>query len=96
MPDPLILSDVPISLEDVVEVARNGRMVELDNELVQRLATTKAYINEHWLGNDAPLIYSLNTGVGAFKDQRVRPEDFEQYQKNLIDSILLGFYYAFS
>lgn len=78
MTSPLILSATGISIADVIDVARNNRAVQLSDELVKNLQATKAYINDNWLKDDAPLIYSLNTGVGAFKDQRVSVSDIAQ------------------
>ncbi len=90
MTSPLILSAKGISIANVIEVARNNRPVQLSDELVKNLQATKAYINDNWLKDDAPLIYSLNTGVGAFKDQRVSVSDITQYQRNMILSHATG------
>jgi len=46
--------------------------------------------------DEAPLIYSLNTGVGSFKDRRVDVSDIEQYQRNLILSHATGLGEAFA
>ena len=83
-PQPLVISAEPLELEEVVAVARKGRPVSLDQELLRRLAVTRSEIAARWLGAEAPLIYSLNTGVGAFKDRRVAPEDMESYQVKMI------------
>lgn len=86
----LTIGASPLSISDVVSVARDNTKIEILPELLDRLAKTKAHILEHWTGNDGPLIYSLNTGVGAFKGQRVQPEDLLAYQHNIIVSHATG------
>ena len=90
MSDELIITAAGLSLEDVVEVARDHRKISIAPELLDQFDSTKAYIAEHWMHDDAPLIYSLNTGVGAFKDRRVEVADLEQYQRNMILSHATG------
>jgi histidine ammonia-lyase len=87
---PILLSKKGLSLSDVIEVARRDCKLQIDSALLNQFAATKDYIADHWMTDDAPLIYSLNTGVGSFKDQRVDADDIEQYQKNLILSHASG------
>ena len=88
--DPIVLSGKGLTLGDVLEVARQGRELRIDPVLMARLAATKEHIAAHWMTEAAPLIYSLNTGVGSFKDQRVDVADIEAYQKNMILSHATG------
>ena len=90
MDQPLVLSSAGLSLSDVVDVARNMRQVRLDSGLIDRFEKTRAHIEKTWMHDDAPLVYSLNTGVGAFKDRRVNLADIEQYQRNMILSHATG------
>ncbi len=90
MDQPLILSNADLSLSDVVDVARGNRQVALDPALLIRLQKTRDHIAATWMTDTSPLVYSLNTGVGAFKDQRVNPADIEQYQRNMIISHATG------
>ncbi|MFT5113841.1 MAG: histidine ammonia-lyase [Parasphingorhabdus sp.] len=87
---PVVIGQGELTIAQVISVARHGNSVCIDDGLLERMAVTKAYIREHWLGDDGPLIYSLNTGVGAFKDQRVKPEDLTRYQRNMIVSHATG------
>ncbi len=80
----------PLNISDIVSVAFGETKIAILPELLDRLAKTKAHIMEHWTGEDGPLIYSLNTGVGAFKGQRVNPEDLIAYQRNTIVSHATG------
>ena len=90
MNNKLIITAAGLSLQDVVDVARDGREISISPTLLEQFDITKAYIAEHWMHDDAPLIYSLNTGVGAFKDRRVEVSDIEQYQRNMILSHATG------
>ena len=74
------------------EVARVARpdafgafeQVALAPEARDRIAATRAYIDAHWMNDDAPLMYAFNTGVGLFKDQRVLMADMAAYQAKTI------------
>jgi len=90
MTKPITIGASPLSISDVVSVASAGAKIEILPELLGRLAKTKAHIMAHWTGSDGPLIYSLNTGVGAFKGQRVQPDDLIAYQRNIIVSHATG------
>jgi len=90
MNDKLVITADGLSLQDVVDVARNDCKISISPALLAQFDITKAYIAEHWMHDEAPLIYSLNTGVGSFKDRRVDVSDIEQYQRNLILSHATG------
>lgn len=80
----MILDGSAVTLEQVVAVARDGEEVTLSDQVRARLAETRALIDSAWMTDDAPLIYSFNTGVGAFKDRRIAVEDIKRFQTNLI------------
>ncbi len=80
----MILDGNAVTLEQVVAVAKNEEKVELAGCVSARFAETRALIDGSWMTDDAPLIYSFNTGVGAFKDRRIAVEDIKQFQTNLI------------
>ncbi|MGB5326683.1 MAG: aromatic amino acid ammonia-lyase [Gammaproteobacteria bacterium] len=96
MNDKLTITADSLGLQDVVDVARNDRKIAISPTLLAQFDATKAYIAEHWMHDEAPLIYSLNTGVGSFKDRRVDVSDIEQYQRNLILSHATGLGEAFA
>lgn len=96
MNEALEITAAGLTLEDVVDVARGERKVTISPDLLAKFDATKAYIAEHWMHDRAPLIYSLNTGVGSFKDRRVDVSDIEQYQHNLILSHATGLGEAFA
>ncbi|GJE58422.1 HAL/PAL/TAL family ammonia-lyase [Methylobacterium trifolii] len=75
-----------LSADDVLAVARPdaaGRRAPaaLAPEARAALTGTRDYIEAHFMRDDAPLMYSFNTGVGLFKDQRVRLDEMQAYQR---------------
>ncbi|WP_282607014.1 histidine ammonia-lyase [Pelagibius sp. Alg239-R121] len=80
----MILDGSAVTLEQVIAVSKDEEMVELSVGVRTRLAETRALIDGAWMTDDAPLIYSFNTGVGAFKDRRIAVEDIKQFQTSLI------------
>src|SRR4051812_3852840 len=78
-----------LTADEVMRVARpdaSGRFeqVALAPEARERIAATRRYIDDHWMNDDAPLMYAFNTGVGLFKDQRVVMSDMVAYQTKTI------------
>ena len=49
-----------------------------------RLTAARTYIDANFMNDDAPLMYSFNTGVGLFKDQRVRMDEMREYQRRTV------------
>jgi histidine ammonia-lyase len=80
----VIIDGATLSIPEVVRVARDGALARLAPEARERIAATRAYIDSHWMRDDAPLMYAFNTGVGLFKDQRVPVADMEAYQRKTV------------
>ncbi len=87
---PLVLGKSPLTIESVIAVARERRVVEVADEARQRLVETRRLIEDEWMTDEAPLIYSFNTGVGAFKNTRVAMADIEAFQTKVIQSHATG------
>ena len=90
MPSPLLLGE-PISLDDIVQVARDARPVTLCPQARQRMAQTRGAIDRIVAGGDgAPRVYGVNTGFGALAETRIAPERIRQLQHNLLRSHACG------
>ncbi|KAB0268693.1 HAL/PAL/TAL family ammonia-lyase [Microvirga brassicacearum] len=90
-----------LKVQDVVRVARpnpDGRFEKavLDPQARERIAATRAYIDQNWMHDDAPLMYAFNTGVGLFKDQRVLIADMAAYQQKTVYAHATGIGEPFS
>lgn len=82
----IMLTGDDLTLDQIVDIARHGAAVSLGDASRAALVSTRQFINEHWLVDDAPLMYAFNTGVGALKNQRISAHDIARFQRNLIHS----------
>lgn len=94
------LDGLKLTSQKVLAVARphaTGRFEKaaLHPKARDQLAQSRAYIEAHWLHDEAPLMYAFNTGVGLFKDQRVMIADMAHYQELVIKAHATGLGQAF-
>lgn len=73
-----------LTAEDVLAVARQGAKVELSATSRAALKESRDYIESTWMHDEAPMMYSFNTGVGLLKDTRIQVEHIELFQTQLI------------
>jgi histidine ammonia-lyase len=77
--------------QQVVEAARNPAVkVALADSARAALKESRDFIQANWMHDDAPLMYSFNTGVGLLKDTRVKIEDIALFQTQLIKAHAAG------
>ena len=90
----LSIDGLSLTIEDVAAVARpaHGRSVEvrLSEEARAKLADVRTFMTANWMTDDAPLIYSFNTGAGPFRDRRVLVSDMAEAQRRGILSHATG------
>lgn len=84
----LILGDHPLTIQEIVQVARKNEKVSLgDNarslisQSYQRLAKI--------VRSDKP-VYGINTGFGIFSDRKIKGDEANQLSRNLILSHAVG------
>lgn len=80
------LDGATLTPDEVIEIARNHARVELSANARQSLRATRAYIEENWLNDSAPLMYAFNTGVGSLKNRRIGSNEISEFQTNLVRS----------
>lgn len=81
----------PLTLEQLVRVARDRGRVELDLDARARMVAARAAIEViTGGGEDAPRVYGVNTGFGALAETRISPRDVETLQHNLLRSHSCG------
>jgi histidine ammonia-lyase len=73
-----------LTADDVLAVARKGAKVELSATSRAALKESRDYIESTWMHDEAPMMYSFNTGVGLLKDTRIKVEHIELFQTQLI------------
>lgn len=84
----VILGQGKLSIEDVVNVCRNGFKVEIAEEAVVRMQKARDLVERYV--NEGKIAYGITTGFGKFSDVIISKEETEQLQKNLIISHSCG------
>ena len=77
-----------LTLENIEEVARHFRLVELSDEAVKNVERSRQIVNKKT--QEDKLCYSINTGFGDLCDVRIEPKDLQQLQVNLLRSHAVG------
>ncbi|GFN31413.1 histidine ammonia-lyase [Paenibacillus xylaniclasticus] len=77
-----------LTLKDVVDVARHGWKVEIDEGSMQVMQRTREYVEK--LLREQRVVYGLTTGFGKFSDTFIPEEDAKVLQLNLIRSHACG------
>lgn len=86
-----------LTAAQVVAVARD-HSIEVDLAASSRAALKESrdYIESTWMHDEAPMMYSFNTGVGMLKDTRVKVQDIVLFQTQLIKAHACGMGEPFS
>jgi histidine ammonia-lyase len=84
----LVLDGESLTLENVWEVAWNGRQVRLGPKARERMETTREVVERAARG-DTP-VYGVNTGFGALSEVKISPDQIRTLQRNLIASHCAG------
>jgi histidine ammonia-lyase len=85
---PLLLTGRDLSIDNVVEVSRGRRAVELDAEAADRMRASRSVIER--LVRDGATVYGVTTGFGDLADVRIEPSQTTELQRNLVRSHAAG------
>jgi histidine ammonia-lyase len=86
-----------LTAEQVIAVARDPNVkVTLAQSSRDALKQSRDYIESTWMHDEAPMMYSFNTGVGLLKDTRIKVEHIELFQTQLIKAHAAGLGEPFS
>ena len=88
MTDDSVLVGEPLSIADVVRVARDGADVAITPAARTRMEQSRAYIER--LVDEGRTVYGVTTGFGKLASERIAPADVKQLQRNLIVSHAMG------
>jgi histidine ammonia-lyase len=86
--DAIAVGTGPLSLEDVVRVARDGGQVRLADDALAEIARSREVIDG--LAKDDRAHYGVSTGFGALATTSIPPEMRAQLQRSLIRSHAAG------
>ncbi len=86
-----------LTAEQVLAVAREPNLeVTLADTSRAALKESRDYIESTWMHDEAPMMYSFNTGVGLLKDTRVKVEHIALFQTQMIRAHAAGLGEPFS
>ncbi len=96
----IVIDGHTLAPADVIAVSRADSrgmyaQVELDAGARAKITATRSWLDANFMHDDAPLMYSFNTGVGLFKDQRVLMKDMAEYQRKSVYAHATGVGEAF-
>ena len=75
-------TDTPLTIDEVVRVARHGETVELDPAALARIAKCRAMLEDKLAAHE--VMYGVNTGIGELSEVRLDDEQVKQFQRYLI------------
>ena len=77
-----IIKGSGLTIEDVVNVARNNEKVELQPEALERIEKCRAMLEEKIEKHE--IMYGVNTGIGEFSEVVLNDDQVKEFQKYLI------------
>ncbi|WP_427338923.1 histidine ammonia-lyase [Caloranaerobacter sp. DY30410] len=84
----VIIDGYNLTISDVVNVARNGYIVELSDDAILRVKKARELVDK-FVENEK-VVYGITTGFGKFSETVISKEETKQLQKNLIMSHSCG------
>ncbi len=78
----LIIKGSGLTIEDVVNVARNGEKVELHPDAIERINACRAMLEKKIIAGE--IMYGVNTGIGEFSEVVLNDDQVKDFQKYLI------------
>ncbi|MEU4385099.1 histidine ammonia-lyase [Promicromonospora sp. NPDC023805] len=88
LPQHVVLGGTPLTVDQVVAVARHGASVEIHEAALARMATSRAVIDD--LAHDVVPHYGVSTGFGALARRHIPTEMRAQLQLSLVRSHAAG------
>ncbi|MDR3685467.1 MAG: histidine ammonia-lyase [Coriobacteriia bacterium] len=88
MPGTVTVSTGPLTIADVVAVARAGARVEISAESIAAIQQSRAFVEE--LAKSGRAVYGVSTGFGALATKYIDPSMRSQLQRSLIRSHAAG------
>ncbi len=78
----IIITGAGLTIEKVVDVARNRVKVELDKDALSRIKTCRAMLERKIDAHE--IMYGVNTGIGEFSEVVLDDDQVKDFQKYLI------------
>ncbi len=84
-----IIDSKPLDLSIIHNIVRSGQKLELSPDAVLRIEKCRAYLDEKMKSVSKP-IYGINTGFGALYNVKIKGENLQKLQENLVMSHACG------
>ncbi len=84
----VIIDGKSLTLEDVVNVARNNYEVKISEDVIADVKKSRDYVDE--IVNNNKIVYGITTAFGRLSDVVISKEDTKELQRNLIMSHACG------
>jgi len=78
----LTITGAGLTIEDVVQVARHHRKVELHSDAIERINKCRAMLEKKIEAHE--IMYGVNTGIGEFSEVVLTDDQVKDFQKYLI------------
>ncbi|NQU84646.1 MAG: aromatic amino acid lyase, partial [Mariniphaga sp.] len=78
----LIIKGSGLTIEDVVNVARNNEKVELHPDAIKRINVCRAMLEKKIVAGE--IMYGVNTGIGEFSEMVLNDDQIKDFQKYLV------------
>ncbi len=78
----LIINGENLTIDDVVNVARNNQKIELHPDAIDRIKKCRVMLEKKL--EDREIIYGINTGIGEFSEIVLDDDQVQDFQKYLI------------
>ena len=78
----ITLDGTGLTVEKLMQIARQGEQVELHPEALERIKACRAMVEEKIKAHE--IMYGVNTGIGEFSERVLNDEQVQQFQKYLI------------
>lgn len=88
MENTIFINGNDLTIEDVVQVARYGSKVAIDEKAKEKIIKARNYVDK--LLEEGEVIYGINTGFGKFSNVAISNEQLETLQRNLIYADAVG------
>ena len=77
-----------LTIDKLVDVARNKHQVEITKEAWQRIESCRKMLEKKIKGHET--MYGVTTGIGEFSEVTLTPEQIKEFQKLLVYSHAAG------
>jgi histidine ammonia-lyase len=78
----IVLDGSSLTIEKLIQIAREGKKVELDPAALERIKVCRAMLEDKIRAHE--IMYGINTGIGEFSEVVLTDEQVQQFQRYLI------------